>query len=308
MSDPYDCYYDAQGCLVCPEVPPIESVAAHYVTQAVIGWNAGANSIDQLDDDLHMTFGQPLGVSGLVIGLKGTRLKNTLPALVENGFYFQSVAAFDVWQIIENGALLTDQIPRSESDTYEIRRVASVVTYYVNGHLVHTSVSPSYGVKLVNCCLYTSGDTAEGGTSSGGGGGAGCLPGDTPNTATLPGSGSTATSLGDLTTGVSSPIATDASANGDYTADPYMTWVATSSRATVTLTDPSGEFAAPDGWLLMAFGAPSSSNDTGETQWVGSKTEAPFVINVCDLTIGTTYYISLDVNVNLTDLSIEVTT
>lgn len=161
-----DCYYDAQGCLVCPEVPAVVGSPAYYSNQAVVGWNAGANSITELDGDMHTVFTQPSGVTGVVIGFRSGRTRNTVPNLVEHGFYFQSVGEFDAYQVIEAGVVRVALAQRAADDEFEIRRVANEVSYYVNGTLVYASSVPSYGKKVVNACLYTSGDVVAGGTGA----------------------------------------------------------------------------------------------------------------------------------------------
>lgn len=160
MSSADDCYYDVDNCLVCPEVDAQTGRPAYYSYQPVVGWNAGANSITELDGDLHTVFDMPLGDTGVVLGLRGGRNRNTVPGLIEHGFYFQSVGGFNAYQVTEAGIVRMDLQPRSVDDQFEIRRVGGRVSYLVNGVVVYTSTIPSYGPKVVNSCLYTSGDSA----------------------------------------------------------------------------------------------------------------------------------------------------
>jgi len=44
------------------------------------------------------------------------------------------------------------------SDAFELRRVNGLVTYLKNDAAVYTSTVPSLGSKVVNSCLYASGD------------------------------------------------------------------------------------------------------------------------------------------------------
>ena len=159
-----DCYYDATGCLVCPEQPAQAYVPARIEQRAVLGWNAGANSIDVVDGDLHVVTDMPMGVIGTIIGLKGTRAKPTIPSLIEHGWYFQKVGSADLVQPIERGVPVNGVITsRTENTLFEIRRVNGRVTYWKDGVLVYASTVPSSGAKLVNCCLYASGDNAPSG-------------------------------------------------------------------------------------------------------------------------------------------------
>ena len=158
-TDPYACYFDASNCLVCPEVAAIAAVPARIERMPVVGWNAGANSIQIRDDShLHTVFTMPPGTAGAVVGLKGSRARQTLPVLVEHGWHFQSVGAANMAQVMEGGVTKTSLVARAADDQFEIRRIHGAVTYWKNGTLVYTSLVPSTGAKLVNACLYVSGD------------------------------------------------------------------------------------------------------------------------------------------------------
>jgi hypothetical protein len=159
-----DCYYDAAGCLVCPEKAAQPFVPSRIERRAVLGWNAGANSIAVLDGDLHVVFDLPLGAVGTIMGLKGNRKQPTIPSLIEHGWYFQKVGGVDLVRPIERGVASGSQITgRTSTTLFEIRRVNGKVTYLMNGAVVRTSATPSHGAKVVNCCLYASGDGAPSG-------------------------------------------------------------------------------------------------------------------------------------------------
>lgn len=159
-----ECYYDAAGCLVCPEQDAQAYVPARIEQQAELGWNAGADSIDALDDDLNTVFDMPMGVVGVVIGLKGGRSNPTVPGLIEHGWYFQKQGGVNVCQPIERGTPIgTPFAGRVEATSFEIRRVGSTVTYLRDGALVATSTTPSHGPKVVNTCLYASSDSVPSG-------------------------------------------------------------------------------------------------------------------------------------------------
>jgi hypothetical protein len=153
-----DCYYDAQGCLICPEQDASPYVPAVIRQVPVLGWNAGANSITQLAGDLHCVFSMPLGTTAVVIGLKSTRQRQTLPDLIENGWYFQSLAGTDMAQVVERGQVKTALSERVLNDTFEIRRSGGNVSYLKNGNVVYRSAVPSDGTMVVNTCMYASGD------------------------------------------------------------------------------------------------------------------------------------------------------
>jgi hypothetical protein len=158
-----ECFYDADGCLVCPEQEAQTYIPSRVEQRAVLGWNAGANSIATVDSDLHAVMDQPLGVVGVIMGLKGVRTQQTIPSQIEHGWYFQRVGGVDVVQPIERGQVLAPLITdRTDSTLFEIRRTSGVVSYLRDGVLVATSAVRSAGAKVLNCCMYASGDTAPG--------------------------------------------------------------------------------------------------------------------------------------------------
>lgn len=152
-----DCYYDAAGCLVCPEQPEVAASPGYFTERPIVGWNAGANSVAQLDGDFHLVTDIP-AVVGVVMGLKTSRARQTQTSLIEHGYAFGGGATAPLYKVVERGADKTMFTARSLSALFEIRRVAGVVYYYVDSALVYTSTERSYGPKIVNVCLYSSGD------------------------------------------------------------------------------------------------------------------------------------------------------
>ncbi|MES2347024.1 MAG: hypothetical protein V4641_05570 [Pseudomonadota bacterium] len=159
-----DCYYDESGCVVCPAQNAQPFIPDRTELRAILGWNAGANSITMLDGGLHAVFDMPLGEIGVIIGLKGSRMKPAVPSLIEHGWFFQKVGSVDLVQPIEQGVPIGAPISgRTGTTVFEVRRVKGQITYRMDGTLVYTSSRPSVGAKVVNCCLYASGDSAPGG-------------------------------------------------------------------------------------------------------------------------------------------------
>jgi len=152
-----DCYYDVAGCLVCPEQPEVPGSSGYVTSTPIVGWTAGANSVTQLDGDFHMVTDIP-AVLGVAIGLKTARTKQTQPSLIEHGFVFSGSSAAPQFKIVERGVDLSPFISRSLTALFEIRRVGGQVSYYVDSVLYYTSEVPSYGPKIINVCMYSSGD------------------------------------------------------------------------------------------------------------------------------------------------------
>lgn len=154
----YDCYTDSSGCVVCPERPAQAYEPDRVEQRAVVGWNAGANSVDMLDGDIRVAFTMP-DVTGVAIGFKGSRQRQTSPGLIEHGLYFsRGPSGALLAAVMERGVIMGGAFGRGIDDMFEVRRVAGVVTYSRNGAVFYLSQARSMGLKVVNACLYSTGD------------------------------------------------------------------------------------------------------------------------------------------------------
>lgn len=131
-----------------------------YVMQSpVIGWNAGANSVAVRSGDMHV-FNFTVRLSGaVVVGFKERRTNQLTPELIEHGLLFQLVGGLRYVRVVEFGVTKTEFVLFDESEVFEIRRRNSVVSYFKNHRLFYSSDRLSNGTRLVNACLYVSGDT-----------------------------------------------------------------------------------------------------------------------------------------------------
>lgn len=150
-----NCVINGDGCVVCPYIPSHAAVSSYTVIDT--GWDAGANSVDKFDGDIHTVFQVPASVAGVVLGFRSTRENQGDFSLNEHGFYFFS----GIGGVMEGGEILEGPFSFGSGDTFEIRRYKNHVTYWRNDELVYRSVQNSYGPKIVNACLYASGDTVE---------------------------------------------------------------------------------------------------------------------------------------------------
>ena len=150
-------------CVDCPAVPAVPGIPARTVYSADQGWTAGANSIDELDGDLHTVFGVAAN-GAIVIGFKDSRTDHTTPEAVRFGLFLRSQAGSQYVSVIERGVQCTMPIRRNADDMFEIRRYNGRVTYWRRPaadvpELLYTSTTRSREpVLLVNACLYLSGD------------------------------------------------------------------------------------------------------------------------------------------------------
>lgn len=153
--------YKSGDCYIYPDCPAVAAVAPHNEVRNELGWNAGANSIDALSTDFHTVFTMPR-VTGTIIGLRSERAHQATPDFIEHGLYFRALLDTDLVSIMERGAELTLPITRGIDDTFEIRRVGTRVTYWRNRELMCASTEVSNGTKVVNMCLFASGDYIAG--------------------------------------------------------------------------------------------------------------------------------------------------
>lgn len=153
------CTYDAAGCLVCPEIPAQPAQPAQVITDPLLGWNAGANSITVLDGDLRVADTLDALPTGIVIGLKASRAGPTAPELITHGLYLYAAAGKCFVEVRESGLRVGTPQALAIGDTFEIRREAGRVSYWLAGvHWMH-SARRSTGPVLVNACLYSAGDS-----------------------------------------------------------------------------------------------------------------------------------------------------
>lgn len=145
-------------CTTYPAVPGVPRVPATYSTEKTYSWDAGANSVLELDGDVRLEFVQPHAV-GVVLGLTGTRDAVGSYARMTHAFYFHyDPMARPVYQVMEGGEPASHASVHDAATVFAIERVGGVVSYYVDDALVYRSLAPSSGTVLAGCALYSSGD------------------------------------------------------------------------------------------------------------------------------------------------------
>lgn len=154
-----DCYVDGSGCLVCPQLPGSPAVPPQAITSANLGWNSGANSIQQLDGDVHMVESFTAAPVDVYLGFKYMRANQTVPYGLAYAFRVYQMGMQCLIEIWEGSTQRVAAVPYVLGTALEIVRVRGQVTYYIAGQLVYTSTVPSIGMVLVNACLFSAGDT-----------------------------------------------------------------------------------------------------------------------------------------------------
>lgn len=165
-----NCTVNSAGCVVCPSIPAVQAQPGRIEVTQVVGWNAGANSIDELDGDLLLRFcvGQS---QALVVGLREARrgrLGQAAVAAIARGWYIRTPPGGQglVAQVMEYGTARTGLEPVDACAVFEIRRQADTVTYRVDGVVKRTvrnttnvaNATDLRGGAFVTACLYASGD------------------------------------------------------------------------------------------------------------------------------------------------------
>jgi hypothetical protein len=164
VTDPAGVLTTASGVravLVAPfaGAPATPTIPGYTVIVPSNGWNAGANSIAELDGDLYVRFQIPNAL-GARVGFftGGTRDSTDLDAL-QAGFYIYSDAAGARWSIIDQGRqVVLDSNAHGPSTYYEIRRVSGQISYVVDDEVRWRSPVLLEGALRVGTTLYSPGD------------------------------------------------------------------------------------------------------------------------------------------------------
>lgn len=154
-----DCYIDASGCVVCPEVEAEPAASPIAIVDPLLGWNAGANSIAVLDGDVRVTDALEAIPVGIVVGFKGHRNGVTAPELIDHGLYFYGLDGRCYIEVMESGRRVGAPAEYTLGSLFEIRREAGKVSYWINQAKWLDSQKRSTGPVLVNACLFSGGDT-----------------------------------------------------------------------------------------------------------------------------------------------------
>lgn len=143
--------------VVC-EVRPGRPPSTHLITP--FAWDAGANSVLELDGDVSLYIPAPVGVTtAAVVGLRNVRAANTIPELIPHGWIFEinpvGVLHSCVW---ESGSRATASEPVVATDTFHVLRVGETIRYLRSGVVVRTTPAAFLDTALVTACLYGAGD------------------------------------------------------------------------------------------------------------------------------------------------------
>lgn len=155
------------GAVVCttyPEqlaAPAVAPSPARVVYDNVFGWDAGANSEDQLDGDVSMRLTMDKAI-GVVVGLTAMRGEfgdlGSYARMSHALYFHQSEGGRMQACAMESGRRVSPLRFYTPTDLWEIRRVGNTVDYLQNGTRFLRSQVGSTGIALVGCAMYGTGD------------------------------------------------------------------------------------------------------------------------------------------------------
>lgn len=140
-----------------PHVPATPDVPARVEVSALIGWDAGANSVVSHSGDCVCTFNMDR-VVGAVCGFTTDLDAVADTERLTHALYFNR----NRFQVIESGVARTSEAGYAPGDEFQILRSGGNVSYFHEGALVYMSRRASVGEIHVGGSLYASGDTIGG--------------------------------------------------------------------------------------------------------------------------------------------------
>lgn len=143
----HQCFPGGSGSAGTPGAP------AKFESNYLVGWNAGATSVDTLAADGIYQFGFNAGAVGVVTGFNSNN-QGTSYQEIQYGIY----GASGTFQVMELGMAMTSPTAFVHTDVFSIVRLGGLVMYFQNNTLVYTSTVYSYGTIFVDASLYFGGD------------------------------------------------------------------------------------------------------------------------------------------------------
>ena len=150
----------ATHCTTYPGIPDEPGRPGRIERSNNIGWNSGANSIEELNGSVRVAFDIGL-VVGVVLGFTPNRGSSADHTRITHGFLFsQDGSGQPQYRIMESGVARSSNAPYTPNTTqFEIRRVQGAVQYLVDGVRVYASRVALNGQVLVGTTMYATGDT-----------------------------------------------------------------------------------------------------------------------------------------------------
>lgn len=153
------------SCVVIPAAAAVPAVPGYETRTKQFGWDAGARSVDQLDDDVELSFTMET-VIGVVVGLSAVDAgaEAGVREQISHGFFlFTEGGRVNQLQVIESGVRVGSVDTYAADSTFRIQRAGGRVFYSVENsegkvYFRYASRVPLEGTVEAMSALYASGD------------------------------------------------------------------------------------------------------------------------------------------------------
>lgn len=156
LSTPDRVVYKTVTILGSPAIPPTVGIPAtgeQNFSDFNIGWNTGAISRVALGGDFILSFAVSASAVGVVVGLNDSNAGVSYQE-IKFGLYFTHGRAI----VIEGGVEKGYSFAFTSTDSFSVKRVGPVVTYFVNNAVFYTSTASSVGTMFADSSIYAGGD------------------------------------------------------------------------------------------------------------------------------------------------------
>lgn len=133
-----------------PEVPSVPARPARLDYYVSTGWSAGARSVQRLPENGRFTCRLPAKCAATMLGLCGAPFRTDY-SLMSHAIVLRPSG----YTFVEHGFEVSSETPGGLGSLLEIRRENARVSFYLDGTLVHASLTPSAGETYVGALLYS---------------------------------------------------------------------------------------------------------------------------------------------------------
>jgi hypothetical protein len=146
-------------CTTYPEIDEIPAVPAWVETIVVNEWDAGANSVQELDGDVRTVFSFDAPVVGVAVGFVDHREDvHDYSRLMFGVLMSQSAAGTPQFRVMEYGRFRTGFIEYTLGEPIELRRVQNEFSAWYDGERLLRGSQAYDGTLIVGSSLYSTGD------------------------------------------------------------------------------------------------------------------------------------------------------
>lgn len=147
-------------CTTYPAITAIPSTPSRIETHVVNAWDAGANSIDELDGDVRTEFSFDQPVVGVAVGFVDHRENvQDYARLIIGVLMSQQASGAMQFRVMEYGQFRTGFFPYALHTPIEIRRVQGEFSVWYGGARVFRSTRQHTRTLLVGSSFFSTGDT-----------------------------------------------------------------------------------------------------------------------------------------------------